>query len=132
MQQKLSFPKLILGGVIAYAVMFLLWSAFMAYGFAEGSAPKLIGLAALVVTLMLLSKNAGLQSPMQALPYAVGWAIVIFLLDVLLSVPFTGWALFSDWNVWVGYALVVVVPLVYGARETLASTDEHIPAGPLL
>ncbi len=46
------------------------------------------------------------------IPYSVTWMLVIALLDSVFTVPYTGWYLYTDWNIWVGYILVAVVPPV--------------------
>lgn len=108
-------------GIGIYATMFLLWSAFTAYGFTLGALPRLIGLCVLVVVATLAGRSLRFHRWKDILPYSISWVFVIAILDAILSVPFTGWQLYADWNVWVGYTLVALIPLF--SPYTLRSSD---------
>jgi hypothetical protein len=104
---------LVLGwGVVIYAVMYLAWSGFVLYGFTMGILPRLLALLVLVITATVAGRSLKFVSWKDMLPYSFGWMIVVALLDAVFSVPYSGWQLYSDWNVWVGYALVCAVPLL--------------------
>src|SRR3990167_7992781 len=94
-------------GIVLYAIMFLLWSGFVLYGFAEGIAPRLTGLLVLIGLALLAGRALHYGSWRDILPYSIAWTVIVAILDMVFTVPFTGWALFSDWNIWVGYALIV-------------------------
>lgn len=98
-------------GVTIYAIMYLLWSGFMLYGFTEGIAPRIAALAVLVGLALAAGRSLHLDMWKDILPYSLAWTAIVAVLDVLFTVPFTGWALFSDWNLWVGYSLILLVPL---------------------
>lgn len=98
-------------GIAIYAIMFLVWSVFVTYGFVEGVFPRIAGLLTLVAVTLIAGRSLRAPTWKDVLPYAAAWAVIIILCDMLLSVPFTGWQLFADWNVWVGYALALLVPL---------------------
>lgn len=121
--KRLSLTHFLGGGLVIYSLMFLLWSVFSTYGFVEGSLPRLIGLVVLVLIITILAHHTGATSVLKMLPYSIAWLLIAILLDVLISVPFTGWALFSDWNIWIGYALVFGVPLIVGLEAHLAHRD---------
>lgn len=103
--------KLLGWGVVIYALMFLLWSIFVAYGFSMGFAPRALGLIFLIGICLIAGRSVRMHSWKDVLPYSIGWVVVIAMLDALLSVPFTGWQIFLDWNIWVGYGIVLLVPL---------------------
>jgi hypothetical protein len=98
-------------GIGIYAVMFLLWSAFITYGFVEGAAPRIAGLVALLIVAIAAGRSLHAHSWKDILPYSIVWGIMMALFDLILSTPLTGWQLYSDWNVWVGYLLVALFPL---------------------
>jgi len=118
----IDYQKLIGWGVSIYAVMFLLWSAFVAYGFVEGILPQLIGLIVLVGIMYKAGKSIPGGTWQSALPYAVSWVVVVAVLDVILSVPFAGWEIFTDWNLWVSYALIFIIPLL-AANDFVSEPD---------
>lgn len=98
-------------GVAIYAVMFLLWSMFVTYGFVNGIAPRALGFLALVATAIIAGRSLHASSWRDILPYSFSWGIMMVILDGVMSGLLTGWQVFVDWNVWFGYAVVVVAPL---------------------
>jgi hypothetical protein len=110
----MKFGKLFGWGIVIYALMYLMWSGFITYGFVEGIWPRLIGLIALVCISLCAGLSLRLSSWKDILPYSFGWAIVLAGMDAVFSVPFSGWAIFLDYNLWFGYAIVAVVPLMTG------------------
>lgn len=97
-------------GVALYALMYLLWSGFILYGF-TGTASRVVGLLALIVLAFIAGRSLRLSSWKDILPYSLAWVAVIAIMDAIFSVPYTGWQVYTDWNLWVGYALVALVPL---------------------
>ena len=98
-------------GVVIYAVVFLVWSGFLTYGFIEGMLPRILGFAALVAATSTAALSLRLSTWYDVLPYSLSWMVVVMLLDGIFSFPFVGFAIYADPNVWVGYALVAIVPL---------------------
>ncbi len=107
----MSYSKLLGWGVVIYAVMYLLVAALSIYQ----AGPMLVRLLA-AATLIVLASIAGhsirRRSAWDILPFALVWTLEVAALDAVMSVPFSGWQLYLDWNVWVGYSLVFVVPLI--------------------
>jgi hypothetical protein len=99
-------------GIVIYAIMFMTWNAFVIYGFVDGILPRLTGLAVLIAVSTIAGRSLGFASVKDVLPYALTWAVIVALLDIVYSIPFTGWQLYADWNVWVGYLLVLGIPLL--------------------
>lgn len=97
-------------GIVIYAVMSLTWTMFVVWQFTDGVMPRVISLAVLLATVASATRALHQHTVRDAVPYALVWVAVVALLDALLSVPNSGWAIFYDWNLWVGYALVAAVP----------------------
>lgn len=110
-------------GITIYAVMYLVWSGFILYGFIEGGLPKILGLVVLVTLSIIAGRALRVHGWHDVLPYSVCWAITIALLDAVFSVPYSGWQLYADWNVWVGYLLVGIVPLLAPYTRARHPTD---------
>ncbi|MFA7310008.1 MAG: hypothetical protein WC050_03840, partial [Candidatus Paceibacterota bacterium] len=91
------------------------------YGFVQGVLPRLSGLLVLIVVATIAGRALRFHSAKDIFPYSLAWAVIIVLFDMVYSVPFTGWQLYTDWNVWLGYALVFAVPLLspYTRRDRL-------------
>lgn len=99
-------------GITIYATMYLMWTGFILYGFVDGMLPRLTGLLALIILTTIAGRSLRFKSARDILPYSIGWAVIAVLLDAIFSVPYSGWALYADWNVWVGYGLIVLIPLL--------------------
>ena len=111
-------------GVAIYAVMYLSWNGLVINQFSTGVLPRLIELLILVILALLAGRSLRFQSWTDILPYSICWAIIMGLLDIIYSVPFGGWQIYTDWNLWVGYALVVILPLF----APLTRRTHHEPA----
>ena len=108
----MRYTSLLGGGIGIYAIAYLVWSVFVTYGFVTGLAPHIFGFLILLATLAIITHSLRLVSWAEILPYSLTWALVMIALDAVLSVPVYGWSMYADWNVWVGYAIVALVPLI--------------------
>lgn len=107
----LNLGKLLGWGITIYAIMFLLWSLFVTYGFVQGVLPRLLGFVVLVLTTVIAGRSLHAQAWRDILPYSLSWGVMMAIFDAVLSVPFAGWQMYLDWQLWFGYAIVVVAPL---------------------
>lgn len=98
-------------GCAIYALVFLVWSALLAYGLAEGNAGHLIGLGSLAFISYIYSR-AHVRTAEERMQYAVTWFFTVAALDALLALPFVGPELFSDPFLWVGYSIVFMMPFI--------------------
>lgn len=108
----LKFGSLLGWGIMIYAVMFLMWSAFVTYGFVEGFAPRVVTFVILIATTVIAGRSLRANSSRDILPYSISWGVMMVILDSVMSVPLAGWQIFADWNIWFGYAIVVLAPLL--------------------
>src|SRR3989344_1643213 len=83
-------------GITIYAIMYFVWSVFGLHGFVAGIA----------------GRSLHLKRWEDVLPYTMGWTLIAIVLDALVSIPVAGWGMYTDWNIWVGYALLLFVPLL--------------------
>lgn len=94
-----------------YALMYLLWSGMVLYGLSFGIVSLVIRILALVGIATIATRSLNLPTRMDILPYAISWAIIAAVMDGIFLVPFSGWALYSEWSVLAGYLLVAIAPL---------------------
>lgn len=113
-------------GVVIYAVMYLAWSGLVIYGLSLGILSLIVRLAVLVVIITIAGRSLRVDNWKDLVPYTFVWAVIAALLDGLFLVPFSGWALYSSWSVWVGYALVVVIPLFTSLRRTTSAMNPRL------
>ena len=106
----MDYKKLVYG-VAIWAVVYLLATGFYVYKVIDTFWAK----PALVVIVAVLAAWAGTKlnqpSLSKALVYSISWVVIAVVLDIILTVPFTGWKIFSQWDVLVSYALIIVIPL---------------------
>lgn len=124
----IRYKHLIGWGILLYALMFFVWSLFIKMGFAEGVLPRAIGLTILIVAVILAARSLHLATWKDILPYSIGWAAIVALLDVLLTVPFTGWGIFGQPSVIIGYLIIILVPLLFYERH-LTPDDIELRVG---
>jgi len=98
------------GGLIIYALMFLVWNGMITYGFIGGLLPQIVLVFMLLVIALIAGSRLRLEKWRDILPYSVSWAVMIAALDAVFIVPMAGWELYADINAWLGYALVAVIP----------------------
>ena len=120
---RFQWDKLLFWGIGIYAVMFLLWNFFVLYGFTAGIIPRIILLVALVIAATLSGRSLHLSKAADILPYAVGWVVITMILDTLMISLVIGLSMYADWNIWVGYLLLLTIPL-------LAPHTKHAPEPP--
>lgn len=119
-----KYGALIGWGIAIYAMLSLLWSGFVIYGFTRGALPHILQFALLVLLCFVAGRSLNFRSWKDVLPYSLAWALEAIALDAILTVPFSGWALYSNATLWAGYAVVVVVPLI----APLFRSSQEIPA----
>jgi hypothetical protein len=112
-------------GVAIYAIMYLAWSGLVIYGYSLGMLSLVIRLAILFGITTLAARSLRLFDWKDILPYSVVWAVTAIVLDAIYLVPFTGWALYATWSVWLGYALIVVFPLIRPYLRTKTG-NQHV------
>lgn len=108
--RRMRYGSFIGWGIVIYALMFLTSSIFALYGF-QGLLARVTALIVLITVATIAGRSLRFHSWKDILPYSLAWTFMVILLDSIVTVPFSGWALFHNWNVWVGYALVTLVPL---------------------
>ncbi len=108
----MKYGALLFWGIAIYAIMTLAWSGLSIYGFTGTILSRLLILLTLIVIATIAGRSLRFHSWKDVLPYSFLWAVMMGLLDAVYSVPFGGWVIYADWNLWVGYTLVAVVPML--------------------
>src|SRR3989338_2748364 len=110
--RDMKYGALLGWGIVIYAVMSLVWSGLVIYGMADSFLSLAVRLVVLVFIAIIAGRSLRFHSWQYVLPYSVFWAATMALLDIVYTVPFSGWSIYSDWRLWVGYALVAMIPLL--------------------
>jgi hypothetical protein len=105
--------KIIGFGALIYAVAFVVVSAFIGFQIpSDNLAVKLATIGCVLLTIILAAKSLKVSSAKEMLGYSFIWVIINLLLDILITARFTGWAVFGQWNILLGYLLILIVPLL--------------------
>lgn len=99
-------------GIVIYALMYLLWSGLVMYGLAAGMLSLAGRIIALACITTIAARSLHLPVWKDLCMYVIAWVAVTMILDAIFLVPFTGFAMYSDWSVWAGYALIAIFPLL--------------------
>lgn len=103
-------------GIVLYACMYLAWALLATYGLAGGSVARFFLLAVLLATTLIAARSLGMHSARDVLPYSISWVVTIAAIDTAFAAPSGSWALFADPNLWVGYCLLLIAPLLVPRR----------------
>lgn len=106
----LHLGKLFGWAIVLYAVMHLLWSGFILYGIAGTALGWIVSVATLVILCTIASTSLRFDSWKDVLPYSIFWAGATAFFDLIFSVPISGWEVYSEPGVLLGYVLVAIVP----------------------
>lgn len=107
-------------GISIYAIMYLAWSAFLTYGFVNGTTPHVAALLILVAVAAIAGRSLHFASWKDIFPYSLTWGICMAILNTVMTLPFVGWYSFTQPYVWGSYILVVIVPLFCAERFSIS------------
>lgn len=99
-------------GIVIYAVMYLAASGLLVYGVVGGIIGLLLRYVVLIATAAIAGHTLGFSSWKDVAPYSASWAVVVAILDAVFWFPYAGFAMYTSWGVWLGYATVFLVPLI--------------------
>lgn len=110
----MNWKKLLLPPLAIYAVIFLFISALIGAKInQETTWVWLVTLAISIIGLYLASNYAKPKNLKEGLTYGLVWLAILFVLDLILTIPFTGWDYFSSWKAYLPYGLTLIVPSLY-------------------
>lgn len=113
-----DWKKYLIPPVAIYAAIFLFISALIGAK-ADVEAPwvYIVSLVILIVGLYIATNNVKPKNMQEGLRYGIVWLVVLVILDLILTLPFTGPEFYSNWTPYVSYALTVAIPTVLAAQK---------------
>ncbi len=104
-------------GIVIYALMFLTSACLNALNLiSAGSMPPvflhIVQLLVLIAIATIAGRSLRYADWRDILPYSVSWACIAALFDGLLFAPYGGWDIYLNGDVWMGYILLVLLPLL--------------------
>ena len=113
-----DWKKFLLPPVAIYAVIFLFISALI--GAKIDAAAMWVWPVTLIISVVGLYIATGYVKPktwQEGLKYGAIWVVILVILDIILTVPFTGAEYFSDWKSYVPYVLTLLIPAVLAKKS---------------
>lgn len=108
MRKLLEYPGY---GIIIWIIAFVVSSIFIAFETTETLRDTVTTLV-VIVAVFLLARNLYLGSRKELFLHGLTWMVMVLVLDVLITVRFTGWQFLASWLTVVAYLLIVLVPLL--------------------
>jgi hypothetical protein len=113
----LDWKKLILYPLAIYAVIFLFVSVFVGLKINTHATWMTVAtLAISIIGLYIASRAAEVDSIKNVLILCLVWVLVMVILDMILTVPFTGAVYFKTWTTYLSYAITFVMPLIFAKK----------------
>ena len=108
---KKSCCKMCGYGVIIWVVAFIVASIFVGFQI-TGMWKQIITTLAVVIAAFMLAKKLNISSVKEMLKYSFIWVVVGVILDYFITVKFTGKEFLMSKEMWIGYVLILLVPLL--------------------
>lgn len=107
----MNWKKAITFGIMLWVLMFVIMSVFVGFNIYNFPVTQLIGAIIAGIIAFVLAGRARPASAGAALGYGFFWIIIAAILDAVVTMRFNP-EIFSAWALWLGYALVLFVPLL--------------------
>ena len=113
----LTWQKLVLYPLAIWVVIYLFICALIGFKIST-TADWVMMVTTLisVIGLFIASKSAKLDSWRNVIILAIVWVLVMFVLDLVLTVPFVPGYL-TNWKTFFSYGLVLVLPLIFAKEK---------------
>jgi len=98
-------------GIVIYAIMYLCANGLATYGITGGLIPVLCKLVVLVAITTIAGRALTFRSWKDILPYSIAWMFIVIGIDALFTLPLAGPQMYGSPVIWIGYALVALLPL---------------------
>ncbi|MDB5188343.1 MAG: hypothetical protein JWO50_863 [Candidatus Kaiserbacteria bacterium] len=106
----MKFGALFGQGIVIYAVMYLALQIFAIHGF-SGLSSHIVAIVILVIIATIAGRSLKFRSWTDIAPYSFFWMLEVIAIDAIVTLPYVGTIMYSDWRIWVGYVLVALFPL---------------------
>lgn len=107
----MNWKKAIGFGVILWVLMFTIVSFFIAFDIYKFAWMQITTAIISGVIAFVLAGYVKPKKIVSALNYGLVWVAVGLILDAIVTMKFNT-AIFASWPLWLGYALVLVAPII--------------------
>lgn len=114
----MNWKKYLLPPLAIYAVIFLFISALIGAKIDQHATwVWVVSLCVSAVGLYIATNYVKPPNWQAALKYGLVWLVIFFILDLILTVPFTGWGYFHECQAYISYAITLVIPTVFAGKK---------------
>jgi len=114
----LNWKKLILYPAAVWAVIYLFICAIIGFKLnVHALWVEIIAWVISIVGLYIAAKAAKISAYKNVATLAIVWLAVMFVLDLILTLPFTGAIYFKTWTTYISYAIILIMPLVFAKEK---------------
>ena len=124
----MDWKKSIGYGAGLYVVMFMYWSLLVAFGQGEAVWGWYVGFVVTAAAAYYAAKKLETRDWRKLIKYSVVWVVVMAALDALISIRFAEAGLFSSWELYVGYGILLLAPLTVACCKSCGMCTENSPA----
>ena len=107
----MNLLKLLGFGVLIWDIAFITNATLETFEILPSLVTQTVFIVITMVT-FLLSENLDINSEKEIFKYGAVWALVMLALDLTVSTCCLGWEIFSQYNTWINYAIVVFTPIL--------------------
>ena len=114
----LNWKKLVLYPAAIWAIIYLFICLLIGFKLnASANWVMIVTTLISVAGLYFFASAAEIKDWRKAIILAVIWVLVMLVLDLLLTRPFTGWAYFHSWKTYFSYGLTLVIPILVSFQK---------------
>lgn len=107
----MNYKKLFGYGVIIWGALYLIATLFVGYKMGNSIYQGISMIVAAAVLGFIFGKMLHIELVKDMIKYSVGWVLIGLILDLILTVPFTGSAIYFTPSYWVSYLLILTAPM---------------------
>lgn len=118
--ENMDWKKAIGLGALLWVLMFVIVSAFIGFKIYEFVWMQIVTAIIGGIISFILAGRIKPSKVSLALGYGLTWVVVGLILDVIVTMRFSP-AIFTAWSLWLGYALVLLAPLLQIKKSVTSS-----------
>lgn len=110
----MNWKKILIPPAAIYAAIFLFISALIGFKIDQTKLwVEIVSWIILIIGLYLAINYVKPKNWQEGLKYGIFWVFILFVLDLFLTVPFTGWERFANWKTYISYAFTILLPTLW-------------------
>lgn len=114
----MNWKTLFIPPIAIYAVIFLFISALIGAKIDQKAIwVWIVSLVISIIGLYIATNYAKPKNRQEGLKIGIIWLIIFVILDLILTLPFTGSDYFVDWRSYLPYLLTILIPTILAGKS---------------